>query len=213
MKRALLVVAAVVSLAGAAPARAQAPAPANYPQVPAGYAAPPGYHQHDGFFLQLDAGFGGMGSTASDLKLSGSAGQFSVAVGGAVAENFILAGQAWGIAVNSPDVSVSGQRIGSADATLGLSGIGLNLTYYFMPINLYVSATPSIGALSLKQGGVTYQTDDGFALRLAVGKEWWVSTDWGLGLNVQYVHGSNPVQGASAWTTNWFGAAFSATYN
>ncbi|HTN51339.1 MAG TPA: hypothetical protein VML50_02960 [Anaeromyxobacter sp.] len=205
MKRALLAVFAVVSLAGAGLARAQAPAPAGY--------VPRGYHQHDGFFLQLDLGGGGMGSSALDMKVSGGALQYSVAVGGAVAENFIIGGQLWGLAASSPTVSNS-VGSGSADS-LNFTGFGVNLTYYFMPVNIYVSATPSIGTLSLSANGLTGSTNSGFAMRLAAGKEWWVSTDWGLGFNIQYAHASNADKGAGAptWSTNWFGVAFSATYN
>lgn len=183
-------------------------------------AQPAGYHEHDGFYLQMDLGLGAMGTKASsggtDVELSGGAGQFSLALGGAVTPNFIIAGQLWGVSVSEPDVKVNGQSIGSAtDSSLGLSGVGLNLTYYFMPINLYVSATPSIGMLSTKQGGQTYETKNGFALRLAVGKEWWVSDNWGIGLNLQYAHSSNEDKGTNppTWATNWFGVAFSATYN
>ncbi len=179
-----------------------------------------GVHTHDGFFLQLDGGIGSMATSASqggvDAKLSGTAGEFSITLGGALTPNFVIGGQLWGIAVSSPDVEVNGQSLGSAsDTTLGLSGIGLNLTYYVMPLNLYLSATPSIGSLSTKVSGTTYDTKNGFALRLAVGKEWWVSDNWGIGLNVQYAHSSNQDTGTNppTWGTNWFGAALSATYN
>jgi opacity protein-like surface antigen len=137
-------------------------------------------------------------------------------LGGAVVENFIIGAHFWGIAVSSPTVEVNGQSLGSiSDSTLGLSGFGLNLTYYFMPLNLYLSATPSIGVLSAKQGGSSSETENGFALRLAVGKEWWVSDNWGIGLNVQYAHSSNKDKGTNppTWGSNWFGVAFSATYN
>ncbi len=183
-------------------------------------AQPAGAHEHDGFFLQLDLGGGGMATTTSilgaDLTVSGGAGQLSVAVGGAVARNFILAGQLWGASATEPEVKVNGQSLGSlSDATLSLTAVGLNLTYYFMPINIYVSATPSVGTLSVKQRGQSADTKSGFALRLAVGKEWWVSVDWGIGLNLQFAHASNQSQGTNAptWATNWIGLAFSATYN
>ncbi len=184
-----------------------------------------GVHEHDGFYLNMDLGVGGMSSSAGiqdptfgslDTKMSGGAGEFSIALGGAVTPNFVLAGRYWGVAVPSPSLDVNGQSAGSqSDTTLGLSGIGLDLTYYFMPVDLYLTATPSFGMLSVQSAGTTYKTDTGFALRLAAGKEWWVSDNWGLGLNLQYAHSSNKDQGTNAptWGTNWFGVAFSATYN
>jgi hypothetical protein len=45
--------------------------------------------------------------------------------------------------------------------------------------------------------------------------EWWVSDNWGIGFNAQYAHGSNEDQGTNPATfnTNYFGAAFSASFN
>jgi hypothetical protein len=208
MRKSLLIMAAAATLGAGGVARAQ----------PLG--AVRGFHEHDGFFLQMDLGAGPMSSKASsggiDVELSGTAAQFSLAIGGVVAPNFIIAGHLWGTSVSSPDVKVNGQSFGSvSDTTLSLSGIGVNLTYYFMPINIYISATPSIGALSVKQGGQTFDTKNGFAIRLAAGKEWWVSDNWGLGLNLQFAHSSNEDQGTNppTWSTNFFGLALSATYN
>ncbi len=181
--------------------------------------AGPKPHEHDGFFLQLDGGVGSMTSTASqggvDAKLSGTAGEFSVSIGGAITPSFVLGGQFWGTSVSSPKYELNGTSYGSTGTTLGLSAVGVNLTYYVMPINLYLQATPSIGWLSEESGGASTSTKSGFAIRLAVGKEWWVSDNWGIGLNVQYAHSSNQVDVANAptWGTNWFGVAFSATYN
>lgn len=208
MRKSLLSMAALATLGAGGVARAQ------------GVGGVPGFHEHDGFFLQMDLGAGPMSSSASsggfDVELSGTAAQFSMAIGGAVVPNFIVAGHLWGASVSSPDVKVNGQSFGSvSDSTLSLSGIGVNLTYYFMPINIYVSATPSIAGLSVKQGGQTFDAKNGFAIRLAAGKEWWVSDNWGLGLNLQFAHSSNEDQGTNppTWGTNWFGVAFSATYN
>ncbi len=173
---------------------------------------------HDGFFLQMDLGVGSSSSTASqggvDAKLSGTAGEFSIALGGALNPNFIIGGQFWGSSVSSPDFEVNGQSLGSTGTTLSLYGVGVNLTYYFMPLNLYLQATPSIGWLSEEYQGSSTTTKAGFAIRLAVGKEWWVADNWGIGLNAQYAHSSNEVEnGGPTWGTNWFGVAFSATYN
>ncbi len=180
---------------------------------------PRGYHTHDGFALQLDLGLGGMSSSASqggtDFKLSGTAGEFSVLVGGAVVENLIIGAHFWGVSVSSPTAEVNGQSLGSSDSTLGLSGFGANITYYIMPVNMYLSASPSVGVLTAKSGGSSSSTESGFAIRLAVGKEWWVSDNWGIGANLQYAHSSNKDKGTNppTWGTNWFGVAFSATYN
>ena len=178
-----------------------------------------GFHEHDGFYLHLEGGFGSMSSKASqpglDAELSGGSGEFAIAIGGAVTPNLVLAGQLWGISASSPDVKLNGTSYGSANGSLGLSGIGLEITYYFMPLNLYLSAVPSIATLSANSGNGSASTKSGFGLKLAVGKEWWVSQDWGIGLNLQYAHSSNQDSGTNppTWGTNFFGLAFSASYN
>ncbi len=177
-------------------------------------------HTHDGLYLNLEGGFGALSSSASqagtDIKLSGPAGIFGVGLGGSLTPNFVIGGRLWGMLVSSPDVEINGVKYSTtSDTSLDLTGIGLDLTYYVMPLNLYLQATPSVGMLSVKESGTSYDTNSGFAIRLAVGKEWWVSDNWGLGLNVQYAHSSNKDKGTNppTWGTNWFGVAFSATYN
>lgn len=170
---------------------------------------------HDGFFLQMDLGAGGMASTADsggyEFEVSGVAGQFSIAVGGAIKNNLILAGRAWAVAAEDPTLEVDGADYGEADATVTLSGIGLDVTYY-LPSNVYFSATPSLTTLTVESDGDDYDTDTGFGLRLAVGKEWWVSENWGLGLNGQAILSTNDDHG-DTWTSAWVGIAFSATFN
>ncbi len=179
-----------------------------------------GVHEHDGLYLNLEAGIGGLWTnvtataTGNDVKLSGGGGMLGVAVGGAITPNFVLAGRLWGTAAVNPDLTVNGQKGSTTDTSLGMGGLGLDLTYYFMPANVYLTATPSIGSLSVSEAGTSYKFDTGFAIRLAAGKEWWVSERWGIGLNVQYAHSSNKGKDLSGdWSTNWFGVAFSATYN
>lgn len=211
MRKAILAVVAVVTLGAGGVARA-GPAP----------------HTHDGFFLQMDLGGGGLSTKSTtytalvgatpltgELEMSGGAPEFSIALGGALTPNFVIAGQLWGVTVSSPDVKFAGITGNATDTTQTLSGIGVYLAYYFMPANVYVAATPSIGSLSLKESGTEFSTKSGFALKLAVGKEWWVSDNWGLGLNLQYAYASNEDKGTNppTFTSNWFGVAFSATYN
>jgi hypothetical protein len=182
--------------------------------------AGPAPHTHDGFYLNLELGVGGLSSSGSqagvDAKLSGTAGVFGIALGGAVAPDFIIGGRFWGVGVSNPDFTVNGQKISTTNTSQSMGGLGLDLTYYVMPIGIYLQATPSIGVLSASDSAQTYGFDNGFAIRLAVGKEWWVAENWGLGFNVQYAHSSNKdkdlLTGAT-WGSNWFGVAFSATYN
>ncbi len=176
-------------------------------------------HRHLGFFLQMDLGAGYLSTSASSggssVQVHGGAGAFSIAIGGAVAENLILAGHFWGDGVSSPTVTSNGASTASNSDFLGLSAIGFNVTWYFMPLNLYVQATPSITRVTFLRGGTAGDTDGGLGLRLAVGKEWWVGDHWGLGLNGHLALSSNKDRGAGSptWGTAGFAVAFSATYN
>jgi hypothetical protein len=150
----------------------------------------PGYHRHDGFLLRLALGVG-----AGALRLQGSAygltddwrdspvGYQSISLGGALADNWILHADVHGF--------VDGDEADYQDPRRGTGWIGLGLSYYVMPNNVYVSA--SVGPAA------TVLTDDRYERRerslrldrevlggvgagLFVGKEWWVHDNWGLGL-------------------------------
>jgi hypothetical protein len=232
MRRTTLAALAATLLVTRATAQEQQPTPAQ-PTAPAEQAAPaavphpaaaapqpkPGAHTHDGFFLQLNGALGGLWSSAKqstgDITASGAMAATSVTVGGAVARNLVLGAQAWEVAGVAPDVDANGQTTDrSTNSVLALFALGVNLTYYFMPANVFVSATPSFGRLFLARELRAHDTELGFALRLAAGKEWWVSDNWGLGLAVEYAYGANAERdGGPTWKTNAFGLAFSATYD
>lgn len=248
MKR-LALAAALLSLAapafGQAPSPYPPPQPPGYPPPPPGYppGPPPGhgaypgqprayrdptFQRHVGFFLQLDLGLAGQRASWSDpaagsQKLSGAGGGLSVAIGGAVVENLILAGRLWGYSAFEPDYTVGGMRSSTygTGLSLGLSGIGLDLTYYLMPANVYVSVTPSFTTVTWEQYGYGVQSDTGPGLRLAIGKEWWVGPHWGVGLNAQLAVARNrpgaTAMGGAPGMGNLSSAvlalAFSATYN
>jgi hypothetical protein len=199
------------------PALAQAQTPPPAPP------ADPTVHRHLGFFLRLDAGVGYLGSSTSvggiGSSMSGVAIPFGFAIGGAVTEDFIIAGDLWGVAAVSPSFSTGGQTLPSSHSSFGLGGIGLNLTYYFMPHNIYVSVTPSVVGLSITEssnGTTTTSTSKaGFGAKVGLGKEWWVGDHWGLGLAGQFFLGFNQTNVANppTWTTVGGALAFSATYN
>jgi hypothetical protein len=175
-------------------------------------------HTHDGFFLQFDLGGGYLRSKIDDTvlnaKLDGGGGEFAVAVGYNFAPGLILAGQLWGIGVADPSLELNGQRVNTDDTTLALSGVGVALTYYLKPYNVYFQATPSVTTLRAERDGADIGTNTGFGVRLAVGKEWWVSDSWGLGLNVQAAWSSNDLDvGGGAFGSQWYGLALSATYD
>jgi len=168
-------------------------------------------HRHVGVYFHVDlgpgffiaqAGGGEFGSAAYGIPAI-----FSVALGGAIAEDWILAGEIWGAALLSP-MSSNGRVV--------LSGFGVNVTHYFMPANVFLTLTPSATVLIVDNGfGSTERTQVGLGTRLALGKEWWVGDHWGLGIAIQGYLGINADRGATptTWWTMGGGILFSATYN
>lgn len=178
-----------------------------------------GPHAHDGFFIRPELGAGYVHSSASktgnDLAIFGSGADFSLAVGGAISENLILAVHLYSTQASDPDVELNGLEASTSDTTSGLVGLGPQLTYYFMPVNLYVSGTLALTRVVVESNGADANTELGVGARLSVGKEWWVSDNWGLGLAAHLGLSSNEDKGANAarfgtWTS---GVSFSATYN
>ncbi len=239
MRRTVLALLAAL-LAWAAPAAAQAPMtqpppepppppqvmpgppqlqPPPPPQTLPGPPMDPTAHRHLGFYLHLDLGMGALASSASTslgtMKLSGSGGNFSIAVGGAVSENFILAGHLWDHVASNPRLTWAGSSVSTSNSSVALVGLGVDLTWYIMPSNFYVTVTPSITSLSVNSSGSTSNTESGLGVQLAGGKEWWVSDHWGLGLNLQLAISSNKDKGTNppTWGSSSLAVAFSATYN
>lgn len=177
-------------------------------------------HRHSGFYLRPDLGVGYLstsaGSGAGELGASGAAGFFGLHVGGAVAENLMLAAHLFTGAVPDPEITVGDRSSGTLPGATGsVVGIGPELTYYFMPANAYVSATVAVTRLSLALDGDRETSEAGVGGRLGIGKEWWVSQHWGLGLVGHVTGSSNEFEDlpASRFTTWGFGISFSATYN
>lgn len=174
--------------------------------------------EHRGLHFAGDLGAGGSASSMSesgdDAKYSGPAGLYSLAVGGAVAPNLIIGGQLWGSSVSDVDLTVNGHTETLHDVTYDVYGFGALVKYYIMPVNMYLSATPSVAQLSLKSDFGSDETRWGPALRLGVGKEWYVSQHWGLGVAGVLQLASNKAEDdGPTWRTMGGGVVFSASFN
>jgi hypothetical protein len=179
-------------------------------------------HRHLGLFLRVDAGVGYLGSfatspTSGELSTGGFAVPFGVAAGWAVIENFVVAADLWGAMAPSPRITAHGQSFSHNDAHEVLGGLGVNLTCYIMPDNLYVTVTPSAVLVGVTESGVLKSSTVGFGAKVAVGKEWWVGDHWGLGVAAQFVFGLTPEKNHDpdppTWKTFGGGVAVSITYN
>jgi hypothetical protein len=179
-----------------------------------------GVHMHDGFFLRLAPGVGFMSDNetlgANKFEYSGTSSLFDFAIGGAIIENLIVFLDVSAAVVSEPKLKVNGQSATTNSSDHSTSILGLGLAYYF-PSNIYLSGAVGRAITSLKANGKTYETKNGYGLNMMLGKEWWVSDNWGLGIAGQWLYsdcpdidfaGSTPHVKASS-----FGVLFSATYN
>ena len=173
-------------------------------------------HTHDGFYLRLQTGFGGTSASNDDITLKGGSGALNVEIGGALARNFILYGKLFGTGTPNPDVKIGGITFETDNDLNGNFGaLGIGVTYYFMPVNLYISGALSATSLSLTQDGDEIgDPGNGGGLHLGIGKEWWVSAQWGLGIGAElaltHVKGDNDTKD---WNAGSFVLLFSATLN
>lgn len=151
---------------------------------------------HDGFFLRLSTGLGYAsvsGDNDNSATFKGATSQSSIAIGGIVTENLALHADIFAVTLVSPDVTIGGITYSDLDITMRAGALGIGLTYYFMPLNLYLSGSIGAAVASTKvvftdSTSRTYESGTGFGLNLMVGKEWWVSENWGIGVAGQLIY-------------------------
>jgi len=154
-----------------------------------------GYHQHNGFYLSMSMGptFPSISDKLQgiyDYVFSGTGAQFDLKLGGAIRENLILHATLTSNSLVGPTVKSDGQSMkASNDVTLSESMIGVGLTYYVMPANIFFSGSLGLGNYTIQDTNIntnSVTTDRGFAMQLKVGREWWVTSRWGLGFAITY---------------------------
>jgi hypothetical protein len=184
---------------------------------------PPGFQTHDGFFVRLHLGGGFTSIVGSNgTRFSGGGVSLGFALGGVITRNLIIFGTVAGTIIMDPTVTRDGglqaSYVNLAGSSASVGGTGAGAAYYLEPVNAYLS-----GALML----VTFELDDasnnailrsetGIGFQAIIGKEWWVSTNWGLGIAGElYVGRMMKDKGDPSinWTSNAFSILFSATYN
>jgi hypothetical protein len=227
---------------------APAPPPPGYPPpgygAPPGYPPPqPGYYRgpyggvqsrapgaetHDGGYLRLQLGFGYTSLSASDpvnsVTISGGGAGFGIAAGGAIARNLIIYGTILDSLASSPTVeSTTGGQTTSGtlnNASAGVVGFGGGLAYY-LDSNVFFAGSllASRMVVTDSNGNDIFRSELGFTFEGLIGKEWWASDNWGLGVSAQVLVGAmkdHPTIAGEAvptWHVATFNVLFSATYN
>jgi hypothetical protein len=194
--------------------------PGGYPP-PTAYAPPPVMNQHAGLYLHLHLGGGFTSLSASsggtDVKLSGASGSFAAALGGTVSPNLIVYGSIFGSSMSDPDLTITGYGTSSTSGTVSLIGVGPGLAYYIEPVNMYVAGTLAAMKISSSDsnGNNTGESSWGVGFQGLVGKEWWMTPEWGLGIAGEIIVASmkDSTQSDITWTGTAFNVLFSATFN
>jgi hypothetical protein len=173
--------------------------------------------------LTLGLGYGTTSASAdiagaADVDISGLSGSFAIDLGGAVTENLVIHARMSDLSMVNPNVSVDGMDLGDADETsLTAFLFGPAITYYLMPANVYLTAAIGISWLRITNWNTdrAAATDIGFGLNADIGKEWWVSDDWGLGVagRFWFTHTSESAGGVDFnYDLPGFAILFSATF-
>jgi hypothetical protein len=174
--------------------------------------------EHEGgIFIRLSAGIAGSTTSLEDAgtktEFSEGGGTNNLALGGMAWQNVALHATLFGWAVSDPKIEIDGVEQRRSNGTASLNALGGGVTWYIMPVNIYVSGTAGFGWLRVAQN-YNLDSSPGFAFDVTVGKEWWVSDRWGLGVALGLNGHSIPVEGADAnWEGGSIGVRFSATFN
>ena len=154
------------------------------------------------------------------MEANGMSSEFDIKLGGCIAPNTLLHATILGVANGSEiEAKRDGKKIGStSDRSESMSMFGIGVTYY-LPQNVFFSGSIGLAAFNLQDNTdsdneITGQTDSGLGVQLAVGKEWWVSDNWGLGVSAAFTYGAaedkDDMGDANAFGVN---VMFSATFN
>jgi hypothetical protein len=175
--------------------------------------------RHDGgFFFRVSAG-GGYSRTAAEdsgdhVALKGLSGSFDTAIGGMVKENLAIHATLGGWSLIDPTIELNGQEAVVKDAAATVILIGSGFTYYLGRSNTYLTASVGASTLSFDFEGESHESGTGVAFDVGLGKEWWVSDRWGIGLSGTAGYHSVPSGDTpSHFKGPSFAVRFSATFN
>jgi hypothetical protein len=205
------------------------PMPYGYPQPPIYSVAPPapiesmeGFHTHDGLFLRVHLGIAATGFSStiqgSKLSYSGGGSSMGIAVGGAVSRHLILYATVFGNNTANPNYQLNGASMATFVSDIKVAAVGPGLAYYFEQTNIYLSGAFGLAGYEMRDvndGSRINWSSSGAALELMVGKEWWVSREWGLGIAAELFTASlkDALTPGATWSAGAASILFSATYN
>ena len=152
------------------------------------------YRMYKGLFLCLSAGPNFSEIMVKergryDTFYNGSGPLLDLKIGGAIKEDLILHATLTTNFMSGPKITSNGQTQKTSDKfMIGEDFIGGGITYYMMPSNLLFSGSIGLGNFRIEddENDTSISSDKGFGFQLKVGKEWWISRRWGLGIALSY---------------------------
>ena len=196
--------------------------------VPAERSKDASWHNHRGFYLSMSTGpafgdivFDASGTIFNQMIFSGSGYTFDFKIGGAVVENIILSADMLSREIVGPDITMDGlSGTTNSNVSAGDAAFGVGLTYYIMPVNVFVNATLASCNFTMNFNGTEGSSETGFGFLAKIGKEWWVSRNWGLGISGSYGYSSaydkpDPLvpEYSGKLSTSKFAVMFNTTFN
>jgi hypothetical protein len=172
-----------------------------------------------GFFLRLSTGVGGAqterdAAPSGKTEYSGLTGDPNFAIGGTLTRNLALHGTLFGWSTSDPAYKVDGVEVEVNNDAVFIGALGIGITYYVMPLNLYLSPTIGIGRLVHETSDTSNESDTGVAFDFTVGKEWWVSDRWALGVaGALGLHAIPDDVVSEDWKGSSFAIRFTSTFN
>jgi hypothetical protein len=173
--------------------------PLRTPSVPSETCRP-----HRGLYLSARLGAGDLRVSFADYMISGMTSSLGLAIGIAAANNLVVFSELYAEHVFSP-----ASNYNTATA-LDLYGFGPGLKYYFTPANLFLSSSLLFSLFHM--GGDDGWSHWGVGGRFSMGKDWWVSPSWSLGLAGEVMWGhmqGNRTFGYPGWSYEYSTREFS----
>jgi tetratricopeptide (TPR) repeat protein len=168
---------------------------------------------HEGLFIRVQAGPAFVQTNAKGLGLRyrGPGVAFALAAGGTLAGRVALFAELGLGLLPGPDATEYGNKT-DEDQRLITLAYSVGAALYLSPSNVYFSL--SGGAASLR-GKRDYKSELGGGATGSVGKEWWTSSELGIGVALQAHLSFVPYTDANTTQvrTFWVGPVLSATFN
>jgi hypothetical protein len=188
-----------------------------------------GIHEHNGLFIRMLLGSGyaelvEKNVMGSDLKFSGATFPLRFQLGGEFLKNLIAYGEFGFASQTNPKMEWPGHLGSTSDVSVSVGDLGIGITYYLMPVNVYFSLSGLYSSVQLEYSNTKSESEIEFdninGINVTVGKEWWVGAQWALGFALYGYYSDMNVQTSieginyEYFTRNYsIGVMFSATYN